>query len=335
MMGGSWRSRLERHAYAAVPIGLLIVLLIVAAVRGPDLFSSKGAANALANVAPLIMATVALTPIALAGRGGVDLSIGPLLSLVNVGIIQWLVSDGITSPVVIILFALAVAVAFEVVQGLLVAVLRLQPVIVTLAGFLVLGGLDLTIMQQPGGKTPGWLTSWGSPTSVFSPVLLVIVIALLAWVAISRTTFFRSIRLMGSNERTAYASGVSLIPVRVGAHAIAGLYAGLGGVLYTALIASGDPTFGSQYTLMVVTALLLGGVSVSGGRGGALGATVGAIDVFLISYVLATFQFGNSATFAVQLAYGLVLVGALGVGVLFSRISARRAARERSVEAVT
>lgn len=322
------RAQLDRQAYAAVPVALLVVLLIVAALRGPDLFTSRGAANAIANMAPLIMATLALTAIAIAGRGGVDLSIGPLLSLVNVTMITWLVDRGVSGPVPLIAFAIALAVAYEFIVGALIATLRLQPIIVTLAGFLVLGGLNLTILEQPGGNAPGWLAHWGSPSSIFSPALLVIIVALVFWVLVARTTFFRNIRLMGSNERTAYASGVALIPTRIGAHLFAGVYAGLGGLLYTALIASGDPTFGSKYTLMVVTALLLGGISISGGRGGALGAVIGAIDVFLISYVLATFNFGASATYAVQLSYGLVLVGALGAGVAFATVKARRARRE-------
>ena len=94
-------------------------------------------------------------------------------------------------------------------------------------------------------------------------LVLVIVIALVAWTLTARTTLFRNIRLMGANERTAYASGVSLTTTRVAAHVIAGVYAGLAGLLYTALIGGGDPTFGTHYTLIVVTALLLGGISIS------------------------------------------------------------------------
>jgi ribose transport system permease protein len=305
---------LDDQRYAAVPLGLLVILLIVSGIRGPDLFTSGGAAGALANVAPLILATLALTPIAIAGRGGVDLAIGPLLGLVNVGLVTWLAGNGWTSPVVIIGFALAIAVAFEAIQGLLISTLRLQPVIVTLSGFLVLAGVNLTILDQPGGEVPTWLADWGAPTSVFSPVLVVLLLALAAWALVARSTFFRNLRLMGANERTAFASGVPLVRTRVGAHVIAGLYAGLGGLLYTAFIASGDPTFGGQYTLTVVTALLLGGTSVAGGKGGALGSVIGALDIFLISYVLATFDFGQSASFVVQMVYGLVLVLALGLG---------------------
>jgi ribose transport system permease protein len=328
------RARARNNGYAAVPLGLLVLLLAIAAWRGPDLFTSSGAASAVVNAAPLILATLALTAIAIAGRGGVDLSIGPLLSMVNVCIIHWLVQGGVSSPVVIFAFAIGLAVAFEVVQGLLIATLRLQPVIVTLSGYLVLAGLALTILGEPSGRAPGWLANWGSPTSIFSPVLGVVVVSIVVWALIARTTFFRNIRLMGANERTAYASGVNLAASRIGAHAIAGVFAGVGAVLYTALVASGDPTFGPQYTLIVVTALLLGGTSVGGGRGGALGSVAGAIDVFLISYVLATFDFGQSASYVVELAYGIVLVAALGTGTLFAFIAARRRQLRTNVESL-
>ncbi|WP_416956542.1 ABC transporter permease [Streptomyces sp. Agncl-13] len=322
----------DRHGYAAVPVSLLVCLLALAAVRGPHLFTSDGAAYAIVSAAPLIMATMALTPVAMAGRGGVDLAIGPLVGFVNVSLVFWLIKSGVTSPLLIIAFAIGVSVLFEVVQGLLIAGLRLQPVIVTLSGFLVLAGVNLMITDKPDGMAPAWLTAWGAPTSVFSPVTGVLVAGFVVWTLIARTSFFHNLRVMGFNERTAFASGVPLVLTRVGAHAIAGVYAGLAGVLYTAVIASGDPAFGQQYTLIVVTALLLGGISVGGGRGGALGAVVGAIDVFLISDALATFDFGAAASFVVQLVYGLILVLALAVGTVFTRSGLRRRRRHGRVE---
>ena len=96
----------DRHGYAAVPLGLLVCLLALAAVRGPHLFTSDGAAYAIVSAAPLIMATMALTPIAMAGRGGVDLAIGPLVGFVNVGLVFWLIKSGVTSPLFIIAFAI-------------------------------------------------------------------------------------------------------------------------------------------------------------------------------------------------------------------------------------
>lgn len=308
------RNALSGQRHAAVPLALMALLLVFTAIRGPHLFTSEGMAGAVSVAAPLILATLALTSVAMAGKGGVDLSIGPLLVFVNVTIIQWLVANDITSPLLIIPFAIAVGVVIEVIQGFLIATLRLQPIVVTLSGFLVLAGLDLVILSRPGGEAPGWLAGWGAGTDVFSPVLFVLIGSFVLWTAIARSTFFRNIRLMGSNERTAYASGIPLVKTRLGAHAIAGVFAGMAGLLYTGLIGSGDPTQGDTYTLIAVTALVLGGTSLAGGAGGGLGSVVGALDLYLISYVLSTYDFGASTAFVVQLTYGLVLALALAIG---------------------
>ena len=95
------------------------------------------------------------------------------------------------------------------------------------------------------------------------------------------------------------------------AHAIAGIFAGLSAISFTALIGSGDPIQGTKYTLLGVTALVLGGASLVGGRGGAFGAILGALILYLINYSLVTFQFERLQSFVSDLSYGGVLVIAL------------------------
>jgi ribose transport system permease protein len=104
--------------------------------------------------------------------------------------------------------------------------------------------------------------------------------------------------------------------VRIGAHVIAGIFVGLGAICYTALIASGDPTQGTTMSLTAVTAVVLGGVSLAGGRGTITGALLGATNLFLIGYVLATFQFGSVQGFVTQLLYGLTLIISLLLAML-------------------
>jgi ribose transport system permease protein len=99
--------------------------------------------------------------------------------------------------------------------------------------------------------------------------------------------------------------------VRVGAHIIAGIFVALAAICYTALIASGDPTQGTTMSLTAVTAVVLGGISLAGGRGNVLGALLGAINLFLIGYVLATFNFGSVQAFVTQMSYGLILIASL------------------------
>ena len=116
---------------------------------------------------------------------------------------------------------------------------------------------------------------------------------------------------MGSDEKSAYTSGVRIYLVRIGAHIIGGVYAALAAIAFTGLIGSGDPTQGTTYTLMAVTALVLGGSSLIGGRGGAFGAILGSVNIYLINFILSTFRFERFQSFVTDLSYGAVLVASL------------------------
>ena len=96
---------------------------------------------------------------------------------------------------------------------------------------------------------------------------------------------------MGADERAAFPSGVKINWVRIVAHGLAGIFAGLSAISFTALIGSGDPIQGTKYTLLGVTALVLGGASLVGGRGGAFGAILGALILYLINYTLVTVSY--------------------------------------------
>ena len=150
--------------------------------------------------------------------------------------------------------------------------------------------------------------AWGLGNTIFSPILLILVLATAGWLLFTLSPFYKHLRAMGYDERAAFTSGVRINLVRVGAHIIAGVFVGLGAICYTALIASGDPTQGTTMSLTAVTAVVLGGVSLSGGRGSVIGALLGAINLFLIGYVLATFNFGAVQAFVTQLFYGLILI---------------------------
>ena len=299
------------RTYLLVPILLLFVLLIIAVLRAPNLISSVGIGSAIIVSAPLILATYSLTLIAMAGRAGVDLSIGPLIGFINVSLIQLYAADVISSPFAFFAYAIVVGILYQVLMGLIIIYVRVQPIIVALSGFLALVGLNLVILPRPGGVAPEWMMPWGLGTSIWSPVLAILVLATGAWFLLTRTAFFDHLRLMGSDERTAYTAGVRINIVRLGAHVIAGVYSALAALTFTSLISSGDPTQGTTYTLMAVTALVLGGTSLAGGRGSIIGSLLGALNIYLITYVLSTFNFGMVQSFVTDAAYGVVLVVSL------------------------
>ncbi len=308
------------HSFLMVPIILLFVLIVVAVIRSPNLVTGPGLGSAVIVAAPLILATYALTVIVMAGRGGVDLSIGPLIGFINVTMIQLHAIGVVTSVVDVFLYAIAVGMAYQLIMGLIICFVRIQPIIVALAGFLTLAGLNLVILPRPGGVAPQWMGSWALGESIWTPVLAILVVATAAWFLFTRTAFFNHLRIMGADERTAYTAGVNIVVVRLGAHVVAGVYAGLAAICFTSLISSGDPTQGSTYTLMAVTALVLGGTSLAGGRGSIVGSLLGALNIYLITYVLATFNFGMVQSFVTQLAYGVILVVALLLTILLPQI---------------
>ncbi len=296
------------NTYLLVPIALMAILLATAAIRGPSLVSLSGFGSAIIVAAPLILATYALMATAIAGRGTTDLAIGPLLAFINVSVVQLNGQDLVTSPIGVFLVALGMGVLYQLLFALIIIFVRVQPIIVALSGFLALSGINLVIQPRPGGVAPQWMVDWGLGNTIFSPVLLILVVATGGWLLFTTTSFYANLRMMGYDERAAYTSGVRIYLVRIGAHVISGLYAGLGAICYTALISSGDPTQGTTMTLTAVTALVLGGVSLSGGRGSVTGALLGAVNLFLIGYVLSTFDFGAIQSFITQLFYGLILV---------------------------
>jgi len=303
--------RSTNTTYLLVPILLIAVLLGTAAIRAPNLVSLPGIGSAIIVAAPLTLATYALMALAVAGRGTVDLAVGPLLAFINVSIVKLNMLGVVTGPFGIFLVALGIGMLYQLAFALIIIVVRVQPIIVALSGFLALTGINLVILKRPGGTAPEWMSSWGLGNTIFSPVLLILVLATAGWLIFTRSSFYANLRLMGYDERAAYTSGVRISVVRIGAHLIAGVYVGLAAICYTALISSGDPTQGTTMTLTAVTALVLGGVALSGGRGGVTGALLGAVNLFLIGYVLATFNFGAQQAFVTQLFYGLILVCSL------------------------
>ena len=299
------------HKYLMVPIFMFFALLIFALIRSPNIISPSGIGSVIILTAPLILATYALTIIVMAGRGGVDLSIGPFMGFINVSLISLHAHGYLQHPVSFFIYAIGIGVIYQVFFGIIVVFVRVQPIIIALAGYLAFTGINLVILSRPGGVAPDWIDPWGAGFTIFNEILLLLILATIFFYLITHTAFWGHLKLMGSDEKAAFTSGVKINWVRIVAHGIAGIFAGLSAISFTALIGSGDPLQGTKYTLLGVTALVLGGASLVGGRGGAFGAILGALILYLINYTLVTFQFERLQSFVSDLSYGGVLVIAL------------------------
>ena len=309
------------NKYLMVPIFIFFALLIFALIRSPILISQSGIGSAIMLTAPLILTTYALTFIAMAGRGGVDLSIGPFMGFINVSSIQLYAAGFLQSPVGWFIYAFAMGLIWQFFYAIIVCFVRVSPIIVSLAGYLAFAGINIVILPRPGGIAPDWLIPWVEGFTIFNEIFLLMILATILFYIITHTAFWGHLKLMGADERAAFTSGVKINLVRIVAHLIAGLFAALSAICFTALVGSGDPLQGTKYTLLGITALVLGGASLAGGRGGAFGAILGALNLYLINYILVTFKFERLQSFVSDLSYGAVLVIALLVSLILPYVT--------------
>jgi ribose transport system permease protein len=242
------------------------------------------------------------------------------MGFVNAILVKVLIADlGLDSPLIIVPAALLIGVLIGAVNGVLAAYVRIQPIVATLGTYLILVGVTLTIVPAPMGTIPQWLKALNGQLSI-----LPIAAIFLVWWGIRRLPYYDHLMATGSDDRAAYTAGVPVPKVRFLSYVIGGLFSGIAGLMLTALIGSTDPNIGPQYTLIAISAVALGGVSLAGGRGGLVGALVGAICIFLIQSALVFF---NASTFVLQIAYGAVLVVAISLTAIQDKLEARARTR--------
>lgn len=302
-------SRLRPGPGALVVGGLLVVLLVVNLVLSPARFAPAGILTTIGLAAWLLLAAMASTPAILSGGGGIDISIGPMIGLLNVVMVRYLFMDGIDSPFVVIPLVLLGGTLLGALNGVLVAYLRLQPIVATLGTYLVFFGLTPWVLSRPGGQAPDWL---GSEVAIVGLVFVAIV-----WAIFHRTPLHGYLMATGGSAKAAYTSGIDVAAVRLFAYAFGGFIAAVAALAMTALLGSGDPSIGAPITMKAIAAVALGGVSLAGGRGGFVGATAGAAVIFLLQLSMTT---TNWSTFVVQMVFGIVLV----LAVLFNAVVVRR-----------
>ncbi|MDX6344502.1 MAG: ribose transport system permease protein, partial [Trebonia sp.] len=286
---------------------LLTVALLITNIA--TIHGGFGWSNQLANVAPVAIAALASAPSIIGG--GFDLSISPLIVLTNCVFVVWLVPHGLGGAISVPI-VLAIGLGVGIVNGVLIVALRVQPIVVTLAMFFSLQGIDLLIAPNPASVTStGWLRHLASTIGVVPGAIITIGVPLLIWFALRFVPFRRLLYAVGSNDATAFSSGVNVNGVRIASYALGGLFAGFGGLALTGLVSSADASNATEYTLTGIAAVVLGGTSLAGGRGGLIGPLLGAFSIYLLENLLATFAINPAY---LQIVYGGILVVAVVLG---------------------
>jgi ribose transport system permease protein len=269
--------------------------------------------------------------------GGLDLSVGAVMTLVNC-LASTLVSGGPLEIALGVVLCLAAGALFGLMNGVIVVYGRLQPIIATLATGAIALGLALFLRPKPGGKIDDDL-SWaltnglgdfaetyglfgGGKAPWFQPIaglpvaaLLLLLVVLLVWVPLRRTVTGRTIYAIGSAEDAAYMSGLPIARAKLAAFTLAGFLAGVGGLFLAIQTSSGNadiPQAGA-YTLNSIAAVVIGGTSLLGGSGSAVGSLFGALVLRVISF---NFRIFDVAPLLQPLVEGIVLLAAVSVGAL-------------------
>ncbi len=268
-----------------------------------------GLTDQLANVAPLAIAALASAPSIIGG--GFDLSISPLIILINSVFIVYLAPHGLGGAVAVPIM-LGIGLAVGLFNGIVIVALRVQPIVVTLAMYFTLQGIDLLIAPNPVSlNSTGWLEHLAGSVGPIPGGLFTIGIPMLIWFSLRFVPYRRLLYAVGSNDATAFSSGVNVNAVRVASYGLGGLFAGFGGLALTGLVNSADASTATEYTLVAMAAIVLGGTSLAGGRGGLVGPLLGAFSIYLMQNLLATFAINPAY---LQIVYGGILIVAVVLG---------------------
>ena len=245
---------------------------------------------------------------------GIDLSIGPTMALANC--VASVVVNGSRGQVVAgVALVMLVGAGCGLVNGLVVVVGRMQPIIATLATGAVYSGLALLVRPAPGGDIDEGLSDLMTqdlfgrvPTSLVVVILLVVAV----WEPMSRTLTGRTMLAVGSAERSAFMSGLPIDRAKIAAYTLGGLFAGFGGLFLGFQTLGGDPSIGLPYTLNSIAAVVVGGTMLTGGSGSVYGSINGALILRTIGSLI--FFIGLPPQ-AQPLFEGCILVIAVGLGV--------------------
>ncbi len=299
--------------------GILIVLILLVvffSLITDAFFSLKNLFNILRQVSIMGIIAVGMSFVML--TGGIDLSVGSLLAITSVVGSSLMVKGGM-SPVPAMLIAMLVATAFGFITGCIVEFVDIPPLITTLGMMTVIRGVayivtnGLPVYGLPESiKMIGQGYIWVIPV----PVLVMICIFLIGGFILNRTHFGRYFYAMGGNEEATRLAGINIRAMKIGTYTWNAFLTSIAGVILMTRINSGQPSAGDGTELDVVTAVVLGGVSMSGGEGKLSGVLIGTLIMGVLSNGLIIMNVGEYYQMVVK---GLVLILAVG----FDRISKR------------
>lgn len=300
---GAEARQLSFWAENAAPIGL-VALVIVFSILSPT-FLTLGNIKAML-VAAAILVILAIGQAFVITTGGIDLSISATMTFGAIGFgLAFSAGAGFWASALV---AIVAAMIIGLINGLLIAKGKVTDFIATLGTLSVATGLALIVSN---GKpitvfSPELLTLTTGTLGIFGfPIILAAVIAVLAWFFMFRTRFGLHVQAVGGNEESAVANGISATKVRMAVYLISAGLAGVAALLLVARVGAAEPAINTQYLLNSIAAVVLGGVSLTGGKAKITGPVIGALLLTALTNGLTLL---GVSQFYQPLAVGLVVV---------------------------
>jgi ribose transport system permease protein len=313
--GERWARFVDEHRELLTISSVLLALVVIAAFAAPNFLSGRNLFNVLRQAVALGLVSVGQTVAILVG--GIDLSVGATISLI--GVYTTGLMAQYTSPLAVLLIVLAMtllALAIGFTNSQVITRLRVAPFIATMGVGAIVQGLVLLYAKRPGGKiAPGWdFLAEGKIGPVPFPVLLLIGFALVTILYLRRTASGRHIVATGGSEIIARLSGIVTWRVIALAYMFSSFMAAMSGLYLTSRMGAGDPLMGGlaydRYDLDSITAVLIGGTRLGGGKGGVLGTMIG---VLIVSVLNNLFNLTGVNPYLQWTIKGLIFIGAVAI----------------------
>ena len=288
-----WRYWFAENKSTLLAVAIFLFMFVIYASNHPAGFTAN-VVQTSANKATLL-AFVAMAQAIVIITAGIDLSVGMILTLANC-LASWIVVGTAGETALGIIGVLTAGALCGALNGVIVIFGRLQPIVTTIATGAMFYGVALLLRPFPGGAVNETLADvmtgklFGFFPASFAALIVVI---LLVWVPYSRSAIGRAAYAAGSAEQAAYMSGMPVRLAKFTAYVLSGLLSAVGGLYLTFFSYTGEAAYasGSTYTLFSIAAVVLGGVSLMGGRGSAIGAVFGALAFRTIGDLLFVFDF--------------------------------------------
>lgn len=308
-----WRFWQVRQRGTLFAVALFLLMFAIYVSNHPAGFSPNVVQTASNKAA--LLAFVAMAQCFVVITAGIDLSVGMILVLCNC-LASWLVVGTPLETAFGIAVVLLAGLACGMLNGLIIIFGRLQPIVTTIATSAIFYGLALLLRPTPGGSVNETLADvFTSKIFGVFPMSLVVLAAviLVIWVPFSRSVLGRTAYAIGSAENAAYMSGMPIKRAKLAAYALGGLLSAMGGLYLTFFSYTGEAALasGNAYTLYSIAAVVLGGVSLAGGKGSAIGAVFGALAFRTIGDLLFVFDLDPLWQ---PLFQGVVLMLAISIG---------------------